>query len=180
MKINQPPIHIVFYTMLLFMIILSMFVRKEKTPAVEEMPEASPDKPIGAIYVPMQYRDILAYHCEQEGVPYPLMARIAETESEWNPMAVSHTGDYGLWQLNAKYLDYFSWKFNDGEPIDPHDPWTSTKVACRYIAYLYALSGDYRLSVAAYNCGATRLFTEGAPSSTIKYLTKVFGYEVEI
>jgi uncharacterized protein YjeT (DUF2065 family) len=141
--------------------------------------EMAPDMVRGDIFVPTKYREMLEYWCEQENVPFNLMARIAQCESNWNPNATNGK-DHGLFQLNTLSLDYFQWKFNDNVPVDPYNPEIATKIACKYVAALYEICGDYRLVVASYNAGYRRITEEGLPVSTSKYLDKVFGYRVDV
>jgi soluble lytic murein transglycosylase-like protein len=147
-------------------------------PTVKQTAEISPDMPRGEIRVPIVYRNMLMYYCDEAGVPYALMARIAQVESGWNYRA-DNGKDAGLFQLNREYLDYFGWKFNDGIEVDPFDPEASMRVACRYMRHLYLLCHDYRVATMAYNCGYTRLIKDGPPKSTLKYVSLVFGFEFD-
>lgn len=138
---------------------------------VVEVPDTMPK---GAVFVPEEYRAILAYWCDREGVPYPIMARIALWESGWDPYA-DNGKDQGLMQLNKRYHDWFAWKFNENQGFDPFNSSFSIKIACRYLRWLYKQTGDYRQAVMAYNCGLTRFQTEGPPKSTVRYMHLVFG-----
>jgi soluble lytic murein transglycosylase-like protein len=160
-------------------VILLVTSTSERDQVIVQQLDTAPDRPRGDIYVPKQYRAMLLYWCEQEEVPYDLMARIALVESNWNPNATNGK-DHGLFQLNGKYLEYYGWKFNDGNPVDPYNVEIATKVACRYMRFLYGLCGDYRIVCAAYNAGFTRVTAQGLPEITSRYLDLVFGYEVDV
>jgi soluble lytic murein transglycosylase-like protein len=168
----------------IFMILFAIWagshvpIPKQKEQPSVQVVEVAPDMPKGNIHVPEHYREMLRYYCDEAGVPYALMARIATVESDWNPMA-QHNGDLGLFQLNSKFMDYFAWKFNDGVEINPFDPEDSMRVACRYMRYLYLLCHDYRVATMAYNCGYKRLITDGPPKSTLRYVSMVFGFEFD-
>ena len=152
-------------------------------PACEEpivqVVEIPDDMPRGEIHVPEEYREMLSYWCNEAGVPYALMARVAQEESGWRPRANNKKGDLGMFQLHARYLEWYAMMFNDGKAIDPFDAETSTRVACRYMRYLYRQCHDYKVATMAYNCGMNRLMTEGPPLSTLKYTARVFGFEFD-
>lgn len=147
----------------------------EQEPLIQNV-EVPADMPIGEIHVPMKYRQMLMWYSNEVGVPYGLMARIAQVESGWNPKA-SNGKDFGLFQLNGEYLEYFSWKFNGGVAIDPFDAETNMKVACRYMRHLYLQCHDYRVAAMFYNAGANRILNGGPPpKSTLRYVELVFGF----
>lgn len=137
---------------------------------VVEIPQ---DLPKGTIFVPEEYRERLAFWCDRAGVPYSIMARVAFWESGWDPYA-DNGSDAGLFQLNRRYYNDFSAKFNEGHLIDPFDVDISMKVACRYMRWLYLQTGDYRDAVMSYNCGLTRM-RDKPPAVTVRYMHLVFG-----
>jgi hypothetical protein len=59
--------------------------------------------------------------------------RIVECESRWNPLAVSHTDDHGLFQINAIHLQ----PGGAGYGMDPYNPVENIAIARR----LYDESG---------------------------------------
>jgi soluble lytic murein transglycosylase-like protein len=77
-------------------------------------------------------------------------------------------------QLNGKYLDYYSWKFNDGKKIDVFKPSDNIRVGLRYLRWLYEQTGSWEGAFAAYNCGLSRLRSGQIPESTIYYICKIF------
>lgn len=85
-----------------------------------------------------------------EGVP-PQLVWLAEVESGFDPRAESPAGALGLFQLmpaTAKACGLSLW---------PHDqrrqPTASAQAAAKYLRKLYDEFNDWRLAVAAYNCG---------------------------
>lgn len=86
----------------------------------------------------------------EERVPPPLVW-IAEVESGFDARACSPVGAVGLFQLmpsTAKDLGLRLWPFDQRKQLDP-----SAHAAAKYLRQLHAQFGDWRLAVAAYNCG---------------------------
>jgi soluble lytic murein transglycosylase-like protein len=107
-------------------------------------------------------------------VPIVPLLRLIEIESGFDYRRVSYnpngTRDYGVMQLNAKYLDYYSWKFNDGKKIIPSNINDNVKVGLRYLRFLYDKTGTWRNAFTAYNCGLSRFRSGNIPKSTMEYI----------
>lgn len=91
----------------------------------------------------------------EERVPREL-AWLAEVESSFNPDAQSPVGAAGLFQLmptTARSLDLSVGLLRD----DRYDPEQNARAAARYLRELYRRFGDWRLALAAYNCGPSRV-----------------------
>ena len=120
----------------------------------------------------------------EESVPSQLVW-IAEVESGFDARACSPAGAVGLFQLmpaTAKDLGLRLWPFDQRKQLDP-----SAHAAAKYLRQLYGQFGDWRLTLAAYNCGQgtvqrwlqrykTRSYSDIAPflpAETQMYVPKV-------
>jgi soluble lytic murein transglycosylase-like protein len=92
----------------------------------------------------LQYADAYADHYE---VPRPLVHAVIRAESDWNRVAVSSKGALGVMQLMPGTAREFGVR-------DPFSISQNISAGVRYLAQLIREFGDYRLAIAAYDCGA--------------------------
>lgn len=81
----------------------------------------------------------------------PQLVWVAEVESSFDPRARSPHGAAGLFQLmppTAKRFGLSTWPFDERLKPEP-----SAQAAARYLNYLHSQFHDWRLALAAYNCG---------------------------
>ncbi len=101
---------------------------------------------ISQYYFPM-FEDALAKYNIPLEIKY-----LAIVESALNPKAKSRVGATGLWQF--MYGTGIQYNLDVNSYIDERsDPIKATEAACKYLAGMYTLFGDWDLVLASYNCG---------------------------
>jgi cell wall-associated NlpC family hydrolase len=104
------------------------------------------------------------------GVPSQLLAAVAQTESNYNPTAVSSAGAEGLMQFMPGTAA--------GLGIDPWDPSQAIQGAAKVLSQNHSEFGSWPLAVAAYNAGSGAVQQYGGIPpypETENYVTKVLG-----
>lgn len=102
----------------------------------------------------------------EEGIPEALVW-IAEVESGFDARARSPVGALGMFQLmpaTAKQYGLSLWPFDERKQLEP-----ASRAAAQHLRRLYGMFGDWRLTVAAYNCGEGRVRKELAKHKIKSY-----------
>ncbi len=98
-----------------------------------------------------------------------LVHSVIQVESNYNPFAVSPRGAQGLMQLMPDTATRLAVK-------DTFNPWENIDGGVRYLKYLFALFGDSKLALAAYNAGEGAVLKYGGVPpyhETNQYISKV-------
>ncbi len=97
------------------------------------------------------YFPIIEQELSAAGLPLELRM-LPVIESALLPSVKSRAGATGLWQFMHSTGKAYGLEITTF--VDQRcDPVASTRAACRYLADLYRMYGDWQLTLAAYNCG---------------------------
>lgn len=97
------------------------------------------------------YFPIIEQYLKEHGLPLELRV-LPIIETNFDPLAVSHAGATGLWQLMEGTAELYGLTMSKGmdQRLDIH---RSTEAAVLLLARLYEKYEDWGLALAAYNCG---------------------------
>ncbi len=123
-----------------------------------------------ASIVPRGYGDAVQSAAQKHGIDPSILAGLIETESSWNPAAISASGARGLGQFMPATAREFG--------VDVNDPISSINGAAEYLKYLQDyFKGDMNLAIYAYNGGMGNIEKFGGPipgnAENQNYLKKV-------
>ena len=106
--------------------------------------------------VPGGYGDAVFNAASAHNIPPSVLAGLIETESGWNPNAVSSAGAKGLGQFMPATAAE--------QGVNVFDPLSSIDGAAKYLSYLVDyFKGDMRLAIFAYNGGMGNIERYGGP-----------------
>lgn len=113
---------------------------------------------------------MIASVLEEHALP-PELAALPLVESAFEPLAVSHAGAAGLWQLMPVTARRFG-LIVDASRDERFDPRKATEAAARYLRWLNGCFKDWPLALAAYNCGegAMKTFLRRYGATTLEGL----------
>jgi soluble lytic murein transglycosylase len=95
-----------------------------------------------------QYDPLILRAARESGVDHALVKAVIAVESAFNRFARSHKGAQGLMQLMPETARRYG-------VVNPYDPWQNLRGGTRHLRDLLDEFKDLRLSLAAYNAGAT-------------------------
>lgn len=125
-------------------------------------------------YTNTNYRTIAYQDAVNAGIPADKFVRQIDIESGFNPSAISQAGAVGIAQFMPETAQNLG--------IDPYDPIASLNGAAQLMASYQARYGDYKMALAAYNCGTGCLqnainnydyWWYGVPPETRNYINMI-------
>ena len=138
--------------------------------------------------LPAEWESYFREQCSRAGVPVEIAMAILMVENPGlDPAVVSKenpngTRDYGLWQLNSRYLwsDFVLRYWHNLEPFRWDDPFHNTYLAVKHLQWLYSIfctdpvpqSKSYNVIV-AYNCGFVAVLSGKVPAASANYAALV-------
>jgi soluble lytic murein transglycosylase-like protein len=117
-----------------------------------------------------EYLEPARVAARRHGVPEDLFLRLVQTESGWNPGAVSPKGARGLAQLMPGTAATLG--------VNADDPLQNLDGGARYLRAQYDRFGSWRLALAAYNAGPEAVDRHaGVPpfAETTAYVRAIWG-----
>lgn len=105
-------------------------------------------------FVPKGYGDVISKAAQTHGIDPGILAGLIETESSWDPNAVSKAGAQGIAQIMPEYHP----------DVDTSNPQASIEYAAKYLSSLQRqFGGDMRLALIAYNAGPGNVEKHNGP-----------------
>ena len=108
------------------------------------------------LWYPLHYATIVRVHADENHIDPALLAAVIETESKFNPAAVSNAGAVGLMQLTPSTAQGIA-EATGGSRFrtsDLKDPDINVRYGAWYLRHLLdRYAQDERLALAAYNAG---------------------------
>ena len=120
------------------------------------------------------YMPIFEEALETYGLPLELKY-LPVIESALNPKAVSRVGATGLWQFMLTTGKQYG--LNVNSLVDERrDPVKSSYAAAHYLSDLYKIYGDWKLVIAAYNCGPDNINNAIHRSKGVRDYWQIYPY----
>jgi len=140
------------------------------TPAASSVPSSFSTGISGPNQSQPSYQDMAPYYALKYNLDPDIFSKMIETESNWNPSAISPKGAIGLGQLMPGTASDMQ--------VDPLDPAANLEGSAKYLSQLYQKYGSYDKALAAYNAGPGRVEAGGdLPAETQAYVSKILGQQ---
>ena len=147
-KLAVIEVYAIFAVLVTIGLIAGLFIGRHTAPAKEVTL-----KDVTYYDVPLSYslQRYIYEVCADKEVPVSLVIAMIDKESQFNPEAVSDTGDYGLMQINKINHETLEEQYRAADMLDPYqNVFCGVKMMGSYIK---AYDGDYNKALMAYNMG---------------------------
>ena len=108
------------------------------------------------ILYPVKYQSTVEEYASEYNIPAYVILAIIDTESGFDPGAISSSGAQGLMQMMPKTFDWLTSSEHLDEnlsSLELYEPETSIKYGTYYLRYLFDKFGNWDTVFAAYNGG---------------------------
>ena len=108
------------------------------------------------LFYPIKYRDIVAKYSAVYGVEEELILAVINTESRFNPDAVSEVGAIGLMQITPETFAWLQTKDDTEDTladVQLYDPEINIKYGTLLLSLNIAEYGNRETAIASYNAG---------------------------
>jgi hypothetical protein len=146
--------------------------------------------PVYSQIMPNDIRQYIFNQCAYLNISASFVLSILQQENKSLDAAAVHINednsiDYGLWQLNSKYLwtTFIPNYWHDGELFNWRNPYHNSYIALRHIRYLFSyfkskhqgqtVNSWYWFTAMAYNCGVGAVDSGKVPQRTLDYAARV-------
>ena len=105
---------------------------------------------------PVEYKEIIEKYASEYNIPEYIVLAVINTESGFDPEAVSNAGAMGLMQMMPDTFTWLTSAEHLGENLDPsalYEPEVSIRYGCYYLRYLFRKFYNWDTVFAAYNGG---------------------------
>lgn len=106
-------------------------------------------------FLPRQYNQYIEQYSKEYNINPNLVRAVIKVESNYNPMAVSNAGAYGLMQITKETGYFIASNIGDGDFNQAmlYQPQVNIKFACWYLSNLKKEFHNENDVIAAYNAG---------------------------
>ena len=105
---------------------------------------------------PVEYKEIIEKYASEYNIPEYIVLAVINTESGFDPEAVSNAGAMGLMQMMPDTFTWLTSAEHLGENLDStalYEPEVSIRYGCYYLRYLFRKFYNWDTVFAAYNGG---------------------------
>ena len=108
--------------------------------------------------LPEEYVSVITEYSKLYSVPIEIVCGVINTESSFNPSALSHAGAIGMMQITESAFDWLQFKSGEEHLTEElYDYKTNIKFGVMFLSILYEEFQNWDTVFAAYNAGRGRV-----------------------